>query len=116
MQSKHNINDEEYINKINIIQNYIEKGWESFVLCEFGSGMKCFEKIMIGLDEIITCMENVKSQSKLNIDFNNILSILQNLEKSINIKDYVYSADLLKYEISPILDTWKNKLEIKFNN
>lgn len=28
--------------------------------------------------------------------------------KLITIKDHVYSADLLKYEISPILGKWKD--------
>lgn len=116
MENKLNVQHHNYIDKINIIQVYIEKVWENFILCEFNEGMKYFEKIMIGLDGVITYISNINNGSKSDVKIENMLRILQKLEKSITNKDYVYSADLLKYEIIPILDTWKNKLGVKFNN
>ncbi|CAB1241641.1 conserved hypothetical protein [Clostridiaceae bacterium BL-3] len=110
MESGNNIKNAEYIDKIDIVQKYIEKAWKSFILCEFDSGMKYFGNIMAGLDEIITCIANINNKLKLNININYMLEILQKLEKSITIKDYVYSADLLKYEIDPILRKWKELL------
>jgi hypothetical protein len=56
-------------------------------------------------DKIINYMNKY---SELNLEINYLLKILQKLEKSIIIKNYVYSADLLKYEIEPILKKWKN--------
>lgn len=110
MESSNNIQSEEYINKINSVQDCIEKTWESFILCEFNEGMKYFEKIIIELDGVITYIDNINNELKLDISFNNILGILQKVEKSITNKDYVYSADLLKYEINPILKSWKKLL------
>ena len=106
---KCNINDKgvECLNEINAVQQYIEKAWENFVLCEFNEGMKYFEKIVVGLSGIINCMENINNEFKLNIDFNSILDILQKIENCMVIKDYVYGADLLKYEIGEILIQWK---------
>ncbi|MBV4416555.1 hypothetical protein [Clostridium tyrobutyricum] len=110
MENKLNVEHYNCIDKINVIQNYIEKAWENFVLCEFDSGMKYFAKIMIGLDEIITYIDRINNELKPNISFNYILSVLQKVEQCITNKDYVYSADLLKYEISPILESWKKSL------
>lgn len=111
MESSNNIQSEEYINKINSVQEYVEKTWESFILCEFDSGMKYFEDIMIGLDEIITYISNINNGSKADIKIENMLRILQKLEKAITNKDYVYSADLLKYEINEVLKNWKKLLK-----
>jgi hypothetical protein len=116
LENKLNVRHYNCIDKINVIQNYIEKAWENFILCEFNEGMKYFEKIMIELDGVITYISNINNGSKSDVKIENMLRILQKLEKSITNKDYVYSADLLKYEIIPILDTWKNKLGVKFNN
>lgn len=110
MENKLNVRHYNCIDKINVIQNYIEKAWENFILCEFNEGMKYFEKIMIELDGVITYIDKINNELKLDISFNNILGILQKVEKSITNKDYVYSADLLKYEINPILKSWKKLL------
>lgn len=105
MESSNKVKSEEYINSV---QENIEKAWESFILCKFDIGMKYFGNIMAGLDKIITYAADVNNKLKLNININCMLNILQKLEKSITIKDHVYSADLLKYEISPILGKWKD--------
>ncbi|MCI1715496.1 MAG: hypothetical protein LKI47_06565 [Clostridium sp.] len=110
MKSGDNIQNAEYINKISAVQEYIEKAWESFVLCEFDNGMKYFGEIMIGLDRIITYIADINGRLEANISISHMLEILQELEKCIIIKDYVYSADLLKYEIDPILGKWKELL------
>lgn len=109
---KCNINDKnvECLNEINLVQEYIEKVWGNFILCESNEGMKYFEKIMIGLNKIIIYIENVNNEFNLNIDFNHILSILQKIENCMLIKNYVYAADLLKYEINVILIMWKKVL------
>ena len=109
---KCNINDKsiECLNEINLVQEYIEKAWENFILCKFNVGMKYFEKIMIGLNKVIIYMENINNEFNLNINFNHILSILQKIENCMLIKDYVYVADLLKYEINAMLIIWKKVL------
>ncbi|QCH26960.1 hypothetical protein [Clostridium tyrobutyricum] len=108
MRLSSNIKNIDCINKIDITVEYIEKTWKSFILCKFDDGMKYFGKIMIELDEIILYISNINSESNINLKIKKILKILQELEKTIIIKDYVCSADLLKYEIEPILKEWKN--------
>lgn len=106
MKSTFNIEDEKkFIYEINHTIEFIEEAWKNFVLCNFNNAMQYFNNIVISLDKIINYMNKY---SELNLEINYLLKILQKLEKSIIIKNYVYSADLLKYEIEPILKKWKN--------
>lgn len=67
------------------------------------------DKIFDNLNEFINGLDFILSKANYiseDINMNNVEEILINIEKAISIKDYVLLADILIYELSPLLQNW----------
>lgn len=96
------------IKKMEILKQQIDTIWENFMTDEILNGMKLISEMFGNLDEIITEINGIK-----NIDISEFLRCMEKLEDAMNVPDYMLIADLVKYEIKPIINTWENELSSK---
>ncbi|WP_456273260.1 hypothetical protein [Bacillus sp. AK031] len=67
--------------------------------------------IIEGLDWIVQALAGIqKNGLLLNIDFNELNSHLGEMLSSLEINDYVLLADIIDYELVPILNDWLSKV------
>lgn len=81
-------------------QHKIEETWKKLVLADFESGMNKIVEIFDDLEKILNYIDSLnKIENYEYFNVQNFLLKLNNLEKSMNIPDYILVADILKYEI-----------------
>lgn len=97
------------IDRIEILKQEIDLIWENFMINEISNGMKLISEMFGDLDKIITEINEIK-----NIDISDFLNNMEKLENAMKVSDYMLIADLVKYEIKPIVSKWKNELDSKF--
>lgn len=95
------------VNKIENAEKKIDIIWENFITNEISYGMNLMAEIFQDLDVIITEINNIDSN---NIDSSNFFKNMNQLENAMSIPDYILIADLIKYEIKPMIILWKNTL------
>lgn len=100
---------ETLLDEMLILEESIQRCWEYFITSRIKEGMEFINKIFYSIDKIINKIESGKL---LNIDINQIQNIFINLEVALKIPDYVLIADLLNYEVKPVIQLWREKLEI----
>lgn len=87
--------------KITSVANNIDKCWENLITNQIDEAMKILDKIFIDVDYII----NVSAKEKIGIDNQKIYSWFLEMEKCLKAKDYTLQADILKYEIKPVINS-----------
>lgn len=102
------INSDNLMDRIEILTQQLDEIWEKFIISEISGGMKLISTMFESLDVILTKIADIKS-----INIEKFLNCMKNLENAMNMLDYMLIADLVKYEIKPIINTWKNELNPK---
>lgn len=92
------------INEILDLEERIERCWEYFIISRIKEGMEFIDKIFYSIDTIINTINNKKL---INININEMQNIFINLEKALKVPDYILIADLLNYEIKPLIQLWR---------
>ena len=100
--------NEDLIEKIEILKQQIDIIWENFITNEISDGMKLMSQLFGDLDKIVTKIVSTK-----NVDITEFFKCMEKLENAMKISDYMLIADLVKYEIKPIVSIWQNKLNSK---
>ncbi|WP_252224769.1 hypothetical protein [Clostridium sp. ZBS2] len=86
--------------KITSVVNNIDECWEKLITNQLDEAMKILDKIFIDFDYII----NVSTKENIAIDIQKIYSWFVEMEKCLKAKDYTLQADILRYEIKPIIN------------
>lgn len=85
---------------------FIEKIWSKIVLSDLSKSMVDLAQLFSELSEVIICLEKVMKIKNSFLDINNIFQKLELLQNAMSISDYILIADLIKYEIKPIISGW----------
>lgn len=109
----------EFIAKCKRTENQIECIWEKIILCNFKDGMEDIAMLFTQLETIISYGNSLSENKEFEINIEDILKKLALLENAMAIPDYILVADLVKYEVKPIIAEWRlnisNKFEIYLN-
>lgn len=95
------------IDRIDDIECKIDMIWGKLIISDISNAMELISRLFEDLDGLITQIGRFKG-----IDISEFLSQIEQLEVAMNSNDYMFEADMLKYEIKPILDIWKHKLDL----
>lgn len=91
-------------------ENFMDDIWEKINLCDFKKGMKDIALLFIQLEEMINYAISLNKNKDLRIEIDVIFEKLSLLENAMKIPDYILVADLIKYEIKPIVKKWRLKI------
>ncbi|TFE03941.1 hypothetical protein [Jeotgalibacillus salarius] len=75
-------------------------------------GMKLLPDLFEGIQWVTNAIKGIeKNHISLDLNTEDINKYLIEIEQTLKNQDFVLLADLLEYEISPILESWLNKIE-----
>ena len=103
-----------FILKCENVKRIIDKTWKKIILCDFKEGMQDISILFAELEIVINYVDKLNKNKKELMRIEEIFEKLTLLEKAISIPDYILVADLIKYEIKPIIEEWDLKLKNEF--
>lgn len=100
----------EYIDRLEID---ITETWGKLVTTQVTEAMSGIYDIFGKLDKLINYINIINKELGISLDIKDVFEIFVKFESAMKIPDYIYMADLIEYEIKPVVNSWKNQLRLK---
>ncbi|MGQ9558029.1 MAG: hypothetical protein ACUVTU_08730 [Desulfurispora sp.] len=88
--------------------------WENVMLAEIERAMQLMQEFTMTaaqLLDLLSVMQETKSFNKEQVLI--FMQIISFMERAMLDMDYIFLADLIKYEITPMLDSWYRVLNME---
>lgn len=94
------------------IQNAIDELVDLFAKNQENNALDILPRIIEGLSWCVNSMSSLERVGVVeNIEISNLNNFLYQIQKAMEIADYVLVSDLFEYEISPIIKVWSQKVK-----
>lgn len=96
------------------MKDVVEPIWENVMLAEIERAMQLMQEFTVTaaqLLDLLSVMQQTKSFAKEQVLI--FMQIISLMERAMLDMDYVFLADLMKYEITPLLDMWYRVLNME---
>jgi hypothetical protein len=97
----------EYIDRLDID---ITETWGKLITTQLTEAMSGIYDIFGKLDELINHINIINKDLGISLDTESVFQVFVQLESAMKIPDYIYMADLIEYEIKPVINGWKRQL------
>jgi hypothetical protein len=104
------------------LETLLDQTWRSFILGNSQDGMGELANVFDDLQQIFSQADLLNDLQFVEINNGDIVKKLGELENAMVIPDYILTADIIKYEIKPIIVAWRKnvwtkmkKLNVKMN-
>lgn len=99
-----------FMNLCSELEVLLDQTWKSFILGNFKEGMSELTNVFTYLEQMINQAQILKGFKNVRINSTDIIQKLGELESAMAIPDYILTADLIKYEIKPVIITWRKSV------
>lgn len=97
----------EFLDECEKIDRAIGDVWREIITANLSGAMDKINKLFGKFEIILKHIDSINMISNFKIDSNIIFKKFIVLEEAMKIPDYVYIADILKYEIDILIKEWK---------